>query len=251
MKEWLGPSTGSPLLDFFTRHLALDLFVNPAGMRFLAVTMLGKAVEQPCYPETRECLLGVFESVLARRDVELDFAGIEATCGEAVLHFLPDDGTRFALATKISHLMDGRRWRALLALSALLMLPDAWESSHHSGIHEQLSARVFRGAFILQHFYNPQYLALLMLEHLFSDVAPKAVALNTNDPHWRMIIHDLATLLARHHMDEAARVVEKNAGDRDELAAAVRGLARGMCDRMRKMGRLVLFYWDKERRESQ
>jgi len=241
----MGPTSGDKRLDYFTRHLALDLFVNPAGVRFLAGTMLAKAVLQPSYPETRENVHAVFESVLQQRALDFVFSGIEATCGEAVLEFVPSEGTRVALAVTISHLVYGRRANALCAIAGLLRVEDAWTRVATCGTHLQCKHTGFRGNAMLRYYYNAHYLAILMLEFLLVDLARTVPALLANETHWRILVHELASLLGRYHVTEAAMTLEKNARDPAELAAAVQGLAQKWKTNMRGMGRLLLTHWQR------
>lgn len=244
MKEWMGPLSGNARVDRFTRHLALDLFVNPAGVRFLAVIMLAKAVLQPSYPETRENVHAVFDSVLGHHhDLELVFSGVEATCGEAVLSFVPGEGTRVALAFKVSHLINGLRASSLYALAGLLQVPGAWAHVETGGTHLQSRHTGFQGNAMLRYYYNPHYLAILMLDYLVVDLAALVPALLADGMHWRILMHELASILARYRVRDAARTLEQNAGSPEELAAAVHALAEKWNTNMRNMGRVLLSHW--------
>lgn len=243
MKEWMGPLSGNAHLDWFTRHLALDLFVNPAGVRFLAVTMLAKATLQPSYPETRENVHAVFDSVLTQCDLDFVFSGIEAACGEAVLSFVPAEGAHVALAFTLSHLIYGRRASSLYAIAGLLQVPDAWDHVRTGGTHFQSQHTGFRGNAMLRYYYNPHYLAIVMLDYLVVDLARLVPALVADGTHWRVLIHELSSIMARHRVRDAARTLEQNAGNPQQLAAAVRALAQRWNTNMRNMGRALLCHW--------
>lgn len=246
MREWMGPLAGDAHLDTFTRHLALDLFVNPAGVRFLAMIMLAKAALQPSYPEMRENVHAVFESVLEHRELDFTFSGVEASSGEAVLQFVPGEGTHVALALKISHLIYGRRVRSLTAIAGLLSVSDAWTHVETAGTHLQSQHTGFRGNAMLRYYYNAHYLAIVMLECLVVDLAQRVPAVGAEETHWRILIHELASILGRYRVREAPQTLEENARDPEALRSAVRTLAHKWKTNMANMGRLLLSHWNRD-----
>ena len=241
----LGPATGDKEIDYFARHLAVDLFVNPVGVRFLAETMLAKAVLQPKSPQPGECIMAVFDAVLSRgRDIDFAYDGVDPDSGEAVLYFTADAGARLALAVTASHLKKAGCWRTFKALACLLQLPGAWLHTSTDGHLVRLRLTSFSANPILSYFYDPEFLALLMLEHLLVDCLAPSPALASSPLLYRVLLRDLATLFAQYQMDQVAQLLETGASmPPAELCAAIRQLAGTMKEKKRIGGRMLLRHW--------
>lgn len=248
----MGPSTRIGIeADDLTRHLALDLFVNPAGARFLAVQCVAKAARQPKAPLPSECLLALFEALLDSTQCSLEFDGTDPESGEAVLLFFAEAGAHLAPAVTVSHLIEGGRWRSIRALAGLLRLQeergDVWARADTRGLLVKLRQWGFAGNGLLSYYYDPVYIVVLALEHVLIDVwgtSPIYGPRTTDDIARRALAYDLANFFARKQQARLAIMFEHYAGNYEALCAHVSAYAEELKAVRRNTGGHLLSLWD-------
>jgi hypothetical protein len=250
----LGPRTRhGPEMDALTRHLALDLFVNPAGARFLAVQCVAKAARQPRQPLPSECLMALFDELLDTRQCAFEVDGISPETGECVFLFFSGSGAHLAPAFTLSHLIEGGRWRSIRSIAGLLRLHEekgnVWAHTDTRGILVKLREWGFAGDALLSCFYDPLYVTVLALEHVLVDVwgvSPVYGASVTDDIARRALSYDLGAFFARKKQVRLARMFERHAHDYPGLCEAIKAYAREYCAERRRLGARLLCAWEEQ-----
>ena len=245
----LGPTTHDALLDKLTRNLAVDLFVNPAGMRMLAVLGVAKAARQPKSALPLECLQALFSTVIARKsDVQLEFNGIDATTGQAVIRLFRDD-VHLAPAFLISQLCEAKRWRSLKALAGIILLQGetgggVFDRSDDRGLSVRWQAWKFRGDPILAHYWSPQYFIILALEHIILDCLPRSPVYGRDGEPRRALLMDLARFFGNNAgYDREAQMLHHLAHDADRLKQAIKEYADEMRQAARSSFPILMTEW--------
>ncbi len=253
----LGPQSGSRLVDDYSRHLAFDLLVDPAGARHLAVCMIANAHERPLKARPLQALTALFDNLLdSTLCLELDAFVLNGTTAEYIVQL-----SRKAQNTPVLHsrtLRMGCCWRTLLALSELAALREDDTPFLRHEVRDVLTPlRIwsFRGDAMLQFYYDPKYLIVLCLEHFLVDFfATPAVA--AIDPG---VLTNLNLLLSRYFGQRAAlapadsevrrlladlaKLFVDHCHHQRRLTAAVVAIADEMRGQKRAFGQFVLRHW--------
>lgn len=252
MEQLIGPSTGSPAVDLATRELALDLFVNPAGVSMLARLTLASAHDRPDSPSPINSTRLILDAVLdPNLRIQLVWAAVSIDPVRQQVRLFPTWRIGPVLFDHSLEKIYGDR-AALDALGRLILFDEKMavftkREDRHLHIHEMRSG--FIGDPILNHYFDASFLALMIVYQLVDDV------FNDTDqlyPDGSVVLATFATTIAQHLCKgpgvrydvivQAARALEENRSSRAKMKEALRMLFHPMVEEKRMIGTAVLHY---------
>lgn len=159
-------SLGDARLDTLTRVFAMDLLLDPAGVRALAAYWVAVYVDRPVQVMPGAAFCSLLEALALGAPAAVDVALIgherDAKHVSYVLRLFAAD---LNLALTHEFLVRSRRWRAIRALAAMLwppkvgqrLQPTAFQRVDTAGLRGELQAGGFVGNDVIAFFYNPLY----------------------------------------------------------------------------------------------